>query len=708
MNEYPHVSEGILGEETIEKTNTQIFLDIVGKYFPEAIKDGEVDFVALKEEMGEFNEVKSEQYDFTWAGKQAAKKDAQSDVFGKTLRFKPQDSVNPESTENLYIEGDNLEVLKLLRRNYRGAIKMIYIDPPYNTGSDFIYRDNFTMTEDELSELNGNVIDGIRYQKNLSDGARFHTKWLNNMYPRLKVAKDLLTNDGVIFIHIDDNEFENLTKIANQVFNEDNFINIITVKTKIGGVSGSSEGKSLKDATEFILVYCKNKNDVFFNPIYTKQKLFEKIEEYQREGKSWKYTSIITKLSGKEVIKRDDVHDIVYYGYKELETMSISAFASQNNISVEDVYNKYADKIFQTTNAQSSVRLTLMKETEKYDYPMYSCEYVPIKGKNEGNRIEILYKGEQRRMMMFLSDSVERIDNEYYYLEKITTLWDDIQYNNLTKEGDIEYSNGKKPIKLLQRIISLASSEDSIILDFFSGSASTAHAVMQLNSEENSNRKFIMVQLQENLDISLENADATTKKSIKSQIDFLDSINRPHFLNEIGKERIKRSASQIIENNPNAKFDFGFKVFEVADTTIRWNKLSDEDLSELDKFSSDNDKIDFTDGYTDIDVVYEIMLRQYGIPLSTPIDALSDVSDRTYMFNDSVVVCLDSKINNEIIERLSSIEPTPAKFVLRDSAFGDDIEFKDVSFRRLSALISNHQTEEEKKNKYNNYTVEFI
>ncbi len=708
MNDFPRVSEGILGEQDIPKTNTELFLSIVGQYFPEAIKDGEVDFVALKEEMGEFAEIGSEHYDFTWAGKQAAKKDAQADLFGKSLRFKPQDSSNPDNTENLYIEGDNLDVLKLLRRNYHGKIKMIYIDPPYNTGSDFIYRDDFTMTEEELAEISGFLVDGIRYQKNSKDNSRFHTKWLNNMYPRLRIAKDLLTDDGVIFIHIDDNEYENLTNIANLVFGENNFINILTIKTKIGGVSGSSEGKSLKDATEFILIYCKNKSEVLFNPIYTKQKLFDKIAEYEKDGKSWKYTSIVTKLDGKEVIKRDATHDIVYYGYKELETMSITAFAKQNGITEEEVYNKYADKIFQTTNAQSSVRLTVMKETEEYDYPMYGCEYVPIKGKNEGNRIEILYKGEQRRMMMFLSDSVERIDDEYYYLEKITTLWDDIQYNNLTKEGDVEFSNGKKPIKLLQRLIRLASNDDSIIMDFFSGSASTAHAVMQLNAETGSNRKFIMVQLQENLDLALESADTTTKKSIKSQIDFLDGIGKPHLINEIGKERIRRSAKQIHEDDPNATFDDGFKVFEVGKTTIRWNLMNDDELSELDKASSDTEKLDFTDGHNDTDIVYEIMLRQYDIPLSTPIENLADVSDRTYIFADAVVVCLEPEITDELIEKLADIEPTPAKFVLRDSAFGDNIEFKDFSFRKLSALIRSHQTEEERKSKYNNYTVEFI
>ena len=212
MEKYPHISEGILGEETVAKTNTKLFLDLVEQYFPEAVKDGEVDFTALKEEMGEFPEVGAEHYDFTWAGNQAAKKEAQADAFGRTLRFYPDESVNPDSTENLYIEGDNLEVLKLLRRNYRGQIKMIYIDPPYNTGEDFVYRDDFTMTDDEIAELSGDVLNGDRLQKNIKDNAKFHTRWLNLLYPRLKIARDLLKDEGVIFISIDDNEQKNLKK----------------------------------------------------------------------------------------------------------------------------------------------------------------------------------------------------------------------------------------------------------------------------------------------------------------------------------------------------------------------------------------------------------------------------------------------------------------------------------------------------------------
>lgn len=258
---------------------------------------------------------------------------------------------------------------------------------------------------------------------------------------------------------------------------------------------------------------------------------------------------------------------------------------------------------------------------------------------------------------------------------------------------DNKYFEYTKPLLLLNNLTKSASEEDSIILDFFSGSATTAHAVMQLNAEDGGHRKFIMVQLPEVCDEKSEAAKAGYRT-----------------ICEIGKERIRRAAKKIHEDNPDAQFDDGFKVFEVADTNIRWNTVNDEEiksLSEMD-YGDDKERIDFTKGYTDIDVVYEIMLRQFDIPLSTPVEKLPEVSDRTYIFADAVVVCLEPEITTELIEKLSAIEPTPAKFVLRDSAFNDDIQLKDVSFRRLSALIKNHQTEEERKSKYNNYTVEFI
>ena len=613
-----------------------------------------------------------ERYQFTWPDKKKSVLLANAPI-NKTLRPCREESVDFDNTENLYIEGDNLEVLKLLQETYLGKIKMIYIDPPYNTGGDFVYDDDFVQNTAEYLANSGQYDDvGNKLVTNTESNGRFHTYWLNMMYPRLKIAKDLLTDDGVIFAHIDDNEVENLGKLCNDVFGEDNFINIITVKTKIGGVSGSSEGKSLKDVTEFIWVYAKNKNELLLKPVYNHIPLFDRIQSYLDEGKSWKYTSIITKLEGKVLLKRDEKHDMNFYGYTTLETQSISSYAKENGISEQDVYNRYADKIFRTTNAQSSVRQTVIKETKGFEYPMFSCEYVPIKGKNEGKKIEILYKSgstdDQRNMVMFLSDVVKKIDGVYYYLDKVSSLWDDIDYNNLTKEGDIEFANGKKPIKLLQRIINLATEDDSYILDFFSGSASTAHAVVQQNLEDNGTRKFIMVQIPEETD-----AKSNARKAGFRTIC------------EIGKERIRRAGQKIrneqlgIKNEgdnsslqtPNSSLDTGFRVLKCDSSNMKDVYYNPAEY-EPSLFSSLEDNI--KEDRTPEDLLFQVML-DLGILLSSKIQVRSEkVGMRSYSYFDVedgyLIACFDKNIDEEVITAIA--KQKPYYFVMRDSSMAND------------------------------------
>lgn len=602
-----------------------------------------------------------ERYQFTWPDKKKSVLLANAPI-NKTLRPCREESVDFDNTENLYIEGDNLEVLKLLQETYLGKIKMIYIDPPYNTGGDFVYDDDFVQNTAEYLANSGQYDDvGNKLVTNTESNGRFHTDWLNMMYPRLKIAKDLLTDDGVIFAHIDDNEVENLGKLCNDVFGEDNFINIITVKTKIGGVSGSSEGKSLKDVTEFIWVYAKNKNELLLKPVYNHIPLFDRIQSYLDEGKSWKYTSIITKLEGKVLLKRDEKHDMNFYGYTTLETQSISSYAKENGISEQDVYNRYADKIFRTTNAQSSVRQTVIKETKGFEYPMFSCEYVPIKGKNEGKKIEILYKSgstdDQRNMVMFLSDVVKKIDGVYYYLDKVSSLWD-----------DIEFANGKKPIKLLQRIINLATEDDSYILDFFSGSASTAHAVVQQNLEDNGTRKFIMVQIPEETD-----AKSNARKAGFRTIC------------EIGKERIRRAGQKIrneqlgIKNEgdnsslqtPNSSLDTGFRVLKCDSSNMKDVYYNPAEY-EPSLFSSLEDNI--KEDRTPEDLLFQVML-DLGILLSSKIQVRSEkVGMRNYSYFDVedgyLIACFDKNIDEEVITAIA--KQKPYYFVMRDSSMAND------------------------------------
>ncbi|MGW8381399.1 DNA methyltransferase [Streptococcus parasuis] len=375
-------------------------------------------------------------------------------------------------TDNLIIKGNNLIALHSLKKRFAGKAKLIYIDPPYNTGNDsFNYNDSFN-----------------------------HSTWLTFMKNRLVVARELLSEDGLIWVQTDDGEVNYLGVLLDEIFGRENFINIVTVKTKIGGVSGSSEGKSLKDTTEFIQVYAKNKEFIDLKPIFAMTPVWEYIQtEYIEAGKSWKYTSVLLDLGEKVLIKTDNVNGRTYYHYPNAKTCSVKQYANENGLTEEEVYNSIPKKIFQSTNAQSSVRTTLIRETENIQTGFVSVSYIPVKGKNQGELTEIFYTN-TKRMVMFLSDMLtEDSEGNLLYKEKLTTLWDNIQYNNLSKEGLVDFPNGKKPEKLLQNIIEMSTEESDIILDFFGGSGSTAATAHKLN------RQYISIeQMDEQLDKIIE------------------------------------------------------------------------------------------------------------------------------------------------------------------------------------------------------------
>lgn len=344
------------------------------------------------------------------------------------------------SKDNFVIKGNNLLALHSLLPRFSGKVKLVYADVPYNTGSDsFSYNDAFN-----------------------------HSSWLTFMLNRLQVVKELLSSDGIICIQCDDNEQAYLKVLMDEIFGQNNFLNVITVKTKIAGVSGGH----IRDATEFINVYAKNKNAVNLNDVYTSDPIYNFVKKYEAEGKSWKYTSVITKLSGKKFLKEMD--GIRYYSYESFESQSVSSFAESNGITQEEVYKKHNSKIFQTTNAQSSVAKTVQKETKDCESEIISIEYTPIKGKNAGKEIELFYKGKSRRLLIFLSEHIQEIQGTPHYCQKITTLWDDIQYNNLAKEGGVSFPNGKKPETLIKRIIDWTTNENDLVLDFVLGSGTTA------------------------------------------------------------------------------------------------------------------------------------------------------------------------------------------------------------------------------------------
>lgn len=626
------------------KVNEQIN-DFVGdnvkklaQLFPSVVKDGEVDFEALKEELGEFKEVENEKYELTWAGKQEAKRIAQEDIVGKTLKYIPEESKDADTTENLYIEGDNLEVLKLLRQNYYGAIKMIYIDPPYNTGNDFVYNDSFKMSKEE-SDLAEGVIDelGERYTQNKSSSNRYHANWMNMMYPRLKVARDLLTDDGVIFISIDDNEIKNVRNVCDEVFGETNFIATI-VWQKIH--STKNDAKYFSENHEYAIVYSKQIENIKINLLPRTDEMNSRYKNPDNDIRGpWQSGDLVA--SG----ERSNGHFIV----KSPKT------------GKEFDVPKGKHWVYSQENLQKLVD----------DNQIWFGE--------QGNSFP--------RKKRFLSDVQDgRTPN---------TLWlaEEVGHNQTaTREVKSLFDNNKifdfpKPVEYLKQIISLGSDKNSIILDFFSGSGTTADAVIQLNKIEKCNRKFILVQLPERC--------SEESETFKMGYDTIS---------DVGKERIRRAGEKIKTDSNVDNLDVGFKVFRVSDTNIKWNSemLIDKQID----FNSSEytpDLLDFMPGVNDIDIVYELMLRQRDVALSEKLDRLSEIGERTYLYASSFLICLETEITEGLIDKLAALEPLPIKFIFRDSAFKDDIALKDETFRRLKMLVDKNSG----TNK-STYTVEFI
>lgn len=380
---------------------------------------------------------------------------------------------------NFLIEGDNLAALRLLLKTHRGKIDLIYIDPPYNTGSnDFMYDDNY-VGED----------DGYR-----------HSKWMSFMQKRFNIAQQLLSPEGAIFIQISDIELAQLKNLCDATFGEENFLNIISVNMKnIAGASGGGEDKRFKKNCEYILVYAKNYSILpIFNGAYEYTEMSELIQEYIDNGVSWKYTSVLVDPGEKEYVGSTvdgDGNDIRIYIRKKPVIKSIRQVATADGISEKEAYKKYGTKIFRTTNAQSSIRTRIISARQEMNISasVLSIEYVPKTGKNKGKVYEQFYKDDICNLFVWLRDTSEEIDGVLYKKELQGTYWDyTAGTKNLTKEGGVQFANGKKPLALMQRVVSLYPRTDITVLDYFAGSGSTGHAVISQNQEDEGNRCFIL------------------------------------------------------------------------------------------------------------------------------------------------------------------------------------------------------------------------
>ena len=580
----------------------------IKKIFPGVIVDGKIDFEMLKSILGEDIDDSREKYSFTWPGKTQAIRESQKQSNG-TLRPCKDESKNWDTTQNLYIEGDNLEVLKLLQKSYYNKIKCIYIDPPYNTGKDFVYKDNYAdnlenylKLSGQLSESKGGTI-GVKLTNNPETLGRYHSNWLNMMYPRLKLARNLLTDDGFIFISISDEEVNNLKKVCDEIFGEENYRNTLFVRRydKNLNLQFAKNGlKSMNIGLEYILIYSKNFNSKF-NPVYRKSNDKRSNEGYWKgfwnnaDRPTMRYPILgFEPTEGQWKWKKD----VAYEAIKNYEEY------------IENFSDKYTLEEYWIKTGKSKRFIRRSNGT----------------GKNMG-------------VEHWVAPSEGILRN---------TNWSDILVSKKNNLG-IPFDSPKS-VDLIMELISLFSEDnDEIILDFFSGSSSTAESVIRFNSKNNSSKKFIMVQIPE----------STTEKS-EAYKEGYETIC------EIGKERIKRAGDQIIKESNNDNLDIGFKVFKLDSSNLeKW----DPDYNNIQQsLTVDQIKKDRTNE----DLIYEVMLK-YGINLTYPIEQENNIYSIGF---GALVICLEDNITKDIVDEILNFtnDSSTSRVVFKESGFKSDAD----------------------------------
>lgn len=580
-----------------------------------------IDFDMLKQELSEHVvDGLQERYQFTWPDKRKAILAANAPI-NKTLRPCREESVDFDNTENLYIEGDNLEVLKLLQETYLGKVKMIYIDPPYNTGNDFVYEDDFKQSADEYIDNSGQLDEeGNRLVANTESNGRFHTDWLNMMYPRLKLAKDLLSEDGVIAISIDENEVENLKRCCKEIYGESNYIATIISKMN---PRGSQSSKDIAITHEYILVIAKSK-EYQVNGLELTE---EQEKEYKYQDAMGCYRLLGLRKRGADS-RREDSPSMYFPIYYDPDNDNLSTIEKYSVI----IYPKLSDGTdgrwrwskSKVEREKDLLVVRAVKRGTEYEYDVFSKDY--------------LSENKRRKPMSIWDD--KEINNEFA-TELLTDLF---------KEKKIfDYS---KSLFLLKKLITVLSSADSLVLDFFSGSATTAHAVMQLNAEDGGKRKFIMVQLPEEC---AENSEAY-KAGYKN-------------ICEIGKERIRRAGKKIKEENPltTQDLDIGFRVLKCDSSNM-------EDVYFTPKEYMDKQQSLFVDNIkkdrSDEDLLFDAMLK-LDTPLSSKIEKINIAGKTVYnVAQGHLMACFDKNVTDEVITAIA--KEMPSYFVMRDSSQADD------------------------------------
>ena len=581
--------------------------------FPECFAEGKLDIDKLLSLCGEYIDNDFEKYKFEWKGKSECLRLAQKRSTG-TLRPCREESVNFDDTENVYIEGDNLEVLKLLQTAYYNKIKMIYIDPPYNTGNDFVYEDDFADPMARYKEVTQQTT-----KSNPETMGRYHTNWLNMMYPRLRLAANLLRDDGVIFISIDDNEVDNLKKLCNEVFGEENFVGEFIWRKKDGG--GQAKEHFVIEH-EYIIVYQKSYNFVWKDKVE-----YRSSKEYNKQDDKGIYK--ITKLAKWGNTARREDRPTMYFSLTAPDNSEVFPIAPDGGDGRWRVGKPRMDELL-TDNL-------IHWERKDGKWIPYEKEYFANQEKTIKQR-SILYN----------------IANTGDGTNILTGLF-----------GKKDVFENPKPIEVIRLFIEATTKDNDIILDFFSGSATTAHAVMQLNAEDGGNRKFIMVQLPELCDEKSEAYKAGYKN-----------------ICEIGKERIRRAGKKILEekgeqiaigDEEKKPLDIGFKVFKLDTSNLKlWDNTPITGDDQIEMFTERmNSMIDsIKDDRTDMDVVYEVMLKM-GVPLDVPVQYIEVNGKIVYIVGEFLLmIALFDNITAEDIESIAAY--APAKIICAESSFKDD------------------------------------
>lgn len=647
---------------------TENNIEIIGRLFPNCLterigEDGKVeqviDFDILRQELSkDIVEGPQERYQFTWPDKKKAIRLANSPS-SMTLRPYRAESVDFDNTKNLYIEGDNLEVLKLMRENYLGKVKMIYIDPPYNTGNDFVYEDDFSQVSSEYLTSSGQLDSlGNRLVQNTESNGRFHTDWLNMMYPRLKLSRDFLSDDGVIFISIDENEVENLKKIANEIFGEINFAGEIIWKN-----SSKNDEAYVSIQHEYILCYVKNKAVNQGDWVEYKEgldEIFKAFDGFRKKyGTDWKAIHKAAQQWYKQFPESNPIYNSKHYSW-----MDERGVYFPDNISGPNFGQYRYDVIHPITGK------VVKQPASGWRYPE-----------------ETMKKRIQANLVHFGDDETTVPNNKTYLADTITQSLTSIKFKDgraaskyLASLMGAPVFNNPKDTSILELLMkAVGVKDDDIVMDFFSGSGSTGEAVLDLNKHSGSHVKFILVQIQEDLDVALSRATGGTKTVLKNAISLCDSLGVPHLLPELAKERLKRAGSayknskassvsdsgSLFEPEEESPIDVGFRVLKLDSSNMLDVYYRPEESNETTLFE-DNVK----PGRSSEDLLFQIML-ELNLPLSAKIESEMIAGKEIFSVNNGyLVACFDDDVNEEVI--ISVAKRKPYYFVMRDSSLASD------------------------------------